>query len=191
MKNQVRAFIAVDLSASVRSSVVKLIKSIEPHLDGTKWVSTENLHVTLKFLGDVPLNELPALIKAIQKGTEQVDAFDLEFLGCGAFPNLTAPKTIWIGCDQGADDLTFLASRIEDELFTLGYPKESRKFSPHLTIGRVRKSSAASVLSLTEFFTVQKQKPFGSCGVDEVVIYSSELTRQGPIYDVLATVPLK
>ena len=189
MRNQIRAFIAVDLSESIRSGVAKLIKAVEPHVDDTKWVSPENLHVTLKFLGDVPLNELPALIKAVQKGTENVEAFDLEFLGCGAFPDLLSPKTIWLGCDRGADELTILASRIEDELFRLGYPKESRRFSPHLTIGRLKKGGAAR--SLAEFFDVYKEKPFGSCGVDEVVIYSSELTRQGPKYDALATVPLK
>lgn len=190
MKNQVRAFLAVDLSEAVRSNVAKLIRSLQPRIDGTKWVETQNLHVTLKFLGDVPLTELHHLIAAVTRGAQATEAFDLEFLGCGAFPNLESPKTIWVGCDRGAEELTRLAGSIEEELFQCGYPKENRRFSPHLTIGRVKRGASTDV-SLTEFFRQQQGRPFGSCGIDQVALYSSELTRRGPIYDELAVIPLR
>lgn len=191
MRNQVRAFIAVDLSSSVRSSVGKLVRSLQNEIDGTKWVEPQNLHVTLKFLGDTQLNDLPRLIEAMQRAAATVKAFDLDFIGCGAFPNLADPKTIWIGCEQGAEELTRLAAAVEDELFKLGYPKENRRFSPHLTIGRVKKTSRNNGEFLTDFFEQKAAAPFGSCDVDEIILYSSELTRRGPIYDVLATVTLK
>lgn len=194
MRNQVRAFIAVNLSQQIRSNAAKLIRNMQSRLDSdAKWVEPQSMHVTLKFLGDIPINDLHRLVLAIEKGIEGIPAFDLEFVGCGAFPNIAMPKTIWIGCDYGAEELIRLAAGIEEALFELGYPKEKRRFSPHLTIGRMKKGDAteSSAEFFTEFFKEQNDRTFGSCNIDEVVLYSSELTRRGPIYDELATVPLK
>lgn len=191
MKNQIRAFIAVDLSEAVRSTIAKLIRSLRSKIDGTKWVEPENLHLTLKFLGDIPINDLHRLIAAMTRAASQIEPFDLEFLGCGAFPQAEHPKTVWIGCDRGSEDLTRLAKAVEDEMFQLGFPRENRRFSPHLTIGRVKRDSKIADTSFADFFEEQKLRPFGSCGVDQLVLYSSELTRRGPIYDELAVVPLR
>lgn len=191
MRNQIRTFVAVNLSSSVQAGVAKLIRSLQAEVEGTKWVETQNLHVTLKFLGDIPLNDLPRLIDALIRAAQQVESFDLEFSGFGAFPDEKSPKTIWIGCERGAEELTRLAAHIEEELFQLGYSKENRRFSPHLTIGRVKKGNPFSDDALTRLFETQRSRSFGSCGVDEMVLYSSELTRRGPIYDELAVVPLK
>ncbi len=190
MKNQIRAFVAVSLSSAVQSSVEKLIRSLRQEIDGVKWVDTQNLHITLKFLGDVPMNELHRIIAAIQRGAESVETFDLEFRGCGVFPNAEQPRTIWIGAGQGSEELTVAATAIEDELFKLGFPKEHRRFSPHLTIGRVKRDVRVSE-AVSGFLTERSELAFGSSGVDEVIVYSSELTRNGPIYDELATIPLR
>jgi 2'-5' RNA ligase len=191
MKNHVRAFIAVDLSYVVRAGVDQLIRSLQKKIDGTKWVETQNLHVTLKFLGDVPLNDLHRLIDTLTKAVEPFEAFDLEFLGCGAFPNIHSPRTIWIGCDRGGDQLTRLATVIEDALFDIGYPKEHRRFSPHLTIGRIKKEARSQNIPLIDMLIAQQGRSFGVCEVDRIVLYSSELTRSGPIYDELAVVTLR
>jgi len=189
MKNRLRTFIAVSLSPSVLAGVGKLIRSLQVSLEGAHWVEPKNLHVTLQFLGDVPLNDLPLLIRAVTQSLHQTDSFDLTFQGVGAFPNQESPKTIWIGCREGSEDLKQLAERICNGLIPLGFPKEARNFSPHLTIGRIKKVDLR--LPLMSLLDEQQNRLFGSCSVSEVQIFSSELTRRGPIYDELATIPLR
>ena len=189
MKNRLRTFIAVSLPATVLAGVEKLIRSLQASLDGIHWVEPKNLHVTLKFLGDVPLNDLPQLIKTVTQSVQQVDSFDLTFQGFGVFPNRESPKTIWIGCREGSEELIQLAEKINEGLIPLGFPREHRRFSPHLTIGRVKKASHHS--PLLTILDEQQDRSFGSCGVSEVQVFSSELTRRGPIYDELAAIPLR
>jgi 2'-5' RNA ligase len=183
MKNQVRAFIAVPLPSAVRATVAQFIRSLQTKIDGTKWVETENLHITLKFLGDVPFNDLPVLIKAMRRAAVLIEPFDIEISGSGAFPNVEHPKIIWVGCRQGTEELTTLATALEEEVHKIGFAQENRRFSPHLTIGRVKASSVPLMLS-------GLPASFGYCSADEIVLFSSELTKRGPIYEELATVPL-
>ena len=190
MKNQIRAFVAVSLSAAVRASVEKLIRTLKRELDGVKWVDPQNLHITLKFLGDVPTNELHRIIAAVKRGAESLETFDLEFQGCGVFPNPEQPRTLCVGVGNGSKELTAAAATIENELVKLGYPKEHRKFSPHLTIGRAKRDVRVSD-AMSRLLAESVRRPFGSSDVDEVIVYSSELTRSGPIYDELATIPLR
>ena len=189
MKNRIRTFIAVSLSSSVLAGIEKLMRTRLTDFGEVRWVEPKNLHVTLKFLGDIPLNDLPQLISAVTQCTRQTHSFDLTFQGIGAFPNSKSPKTIWIGCQEGSEGLIRLAENINEGLFPLGFPKESRRFSPHLTIGRTKKLVQDS--SLMPVFTEQQDRLFGSCSVSEVQIFSSELTRHGPIYDELAAIPLR
>jgi 2'-5' RNA ligase len=188
MKNQLRTFIAVSLPSSVLAGIEKLVRSFRSHEDGVNWVETKNLHITLKFLGDVSLNDLPQLISTITQSVQQIDSFDLAIHGIGVFPNWESPKTIWIGCREGSERLKQLAESINEGLIPLGFPIESRRFSPHLTIGRIKKAQRASLMPM---LADQKDCSFGSCCVDEVQIISSELTRKGPIYDELAAIPLR
>ncbi|MCL2711561.1 MAG: RNA 2',3'-cyclic phosphodiesterase [Planctomycetaceae bacterium] len=187
MKNRIRTFIAVSLSPSVLSGIEKLMRTLRTNVEDVRWVEAHHLHVTLKFLGDIPLNELPQLIRAVTHSTSRIDSFDLTFQGFGAFPNRESPKTIWIGCREGSENLIQLAARIDEGLFSIGYPKETKRFSPHLTIGRVKKP----VPGLTAIVDEQRDRLFGSCSISEVQIVSSELTRRGPIYDELAVIPLR
>jgi 2'-5' RNA ligase len=189
MKNRVRTFIAVSLSSSVLAGIEKLMRTFQANMMGVHWVEPRNLHVTLKFLGDVPLNDLPQLIRAVTQSVRQTDAFDITFQDFGVFPCRESPKTIWIGCREGSEELVQLAEKINEGLLPLGFPKEARKFSPHLTIGRIKKAMQSS--SLIPLLDEQPNRLFGSCSVSEVQIFSSELTRRGPIYDELAAIPLR
>ena len=165
------------------------MQTLQTDSEEVRWVEPKNLHVTLKFLGDIPLNDLPQLIRAVTQCTRQIDSFDLTFQGFGAFPNKESPKTIWIACREGSAELIQLAETMNEGLMSLGFPKELRRFSPHLTIGRIKKSVQG--LSPMSIFDGQQDRLFGSCSVSEVQIFSSELTRQGPIYDELAAIPLR
>jgi 2'-5' RNA ligase len=189
MKNHLRTFIAVSLPSSVLTGIEKLVRSFQSNGDGVNWGETKNLHITLKFLGDMPLNDLPQLISTVTQSIQQIDSFDLVLHGIGVFPNWESSKTIWIGCREGSDGLKQLAENINKGLIPLGFPVESRRFSPHLSIGRVKKASQES--SLVSMLTEQQDRLFGSCSVSEVQIFSSELTRKGPIYDELAAIPLR
>jgi 2'-5' RNA ligase len=189
MKNRLRTFLAVSLSPSILAGIEKLIRTLQSNLEEVHWVETKNLHVTLKFLGDIPLNDLPKLIDAVTQSLRQTHSFDLAFQGFGVFPSRESPKTIWIGCQEGSKELGLLAENINEGLIPLGFPKEARRFSPHLTVGRVKKTVQSSLLM--SLLDEQQNRFFGSCNVNEVLIVSSELTRRGPIYDELATIPLQ
>ena len=187
MKNRIRTFIAVSLSSSILAGIEKLVQTLQTDFGAVRWVEPKNLHVTLKFLGDIPLNDLPQLIRTVTRCASQTDSFDLVFQGVGAFPNRESPKTVWVGCREGSDELLQLANSMDESLLSIGYPKEVRRFSPHLTIGRIKKP----VQGLMSLFDKQQERLFGSCSVGEVQIISSELTRRGPIYDELAVIPLR
>ena len=189
MKNRLRTFIAVSLSPSILAGIEKLMRTLQSNGEGVHWVEPQNLHITLKFLGDVPLNDLPQLIRTLTQSVCQNYSFDLTLQGFGAFPNLESPKTIWIGCREGAEELGQLAEMINESLRPLGFPKEARRFSPHLTIGRVKKPAQRS--PLMPILDANQNRLFGSCSISEVQIFASELTRRGPIYTELAAVALQ
>ena len=183
----IRTFIAVEITQGIRSHIERWIRSLQPKIRGVKWVEPHNLHVTLKFLGDVAAGDLPEITDAVTQAAALVDPFELEFFGSGAFPNAKAPRTLWIGCRDGADHLSRLAVTIDVTLSQLGFPKESRQFSPHLTIGRAKQQ----ITDLTTLLAARQSESFGKCRVTEVVLFSSNLTPSGPIYKKLAVLPLR
>lgn len=186
---RVRAFIAVPVAAGVAGRASELIKRLRECDAAVNWVAPQNLHLTLKFLGETPINESPEICEAVRRAAEQAPPFDVAFRGLGAFPSLEKPRTIWLGVSEGEGELADLAKRIDDELATLGYAREMRKFSAHLTIGRVRESISHDHPLLD---AMAKNIDFDGniMGVDEVVVYASFLDRKGPIYDALGTVEL-
>ncbi len=189
MKNRVRVFLAVELSQEVRSTIERLVRSIRKQNDGVKWVETQSLHLTLKFFGEIPTSELSVLAATANTAARQAVPFDLELQSLGAFPNLKSPRTLWIGCRQGSENLIDLAASIEEKMFEIGYAKENRRFSPHLTIGRIKRDAFSS-----DFFSLlpdaDQTRAFGSCPVGEIVLFGSELTSRGPVYTRLASAPL-
>lgn len=189
MKNQVRAFFAVEISPEVRSNIVRYVRTLTSYYLGTKWVESGNLHLTLKFLGDVALNELPKILNTAKNAVVASQTFELECFGSGAFPNEKAPRTIWVGCRRGAEELTRLAENLDEALHGIGFSKESRRFLPHLTIGRVKRPDAAADMAGAGWKRMCEEV-FGVFPVEEIVLFSSELTRRGPIYDELGTISL-
>jgi len=230
MKSTVRAFIAVEISPSIRTEARKSLRAMQDAFPNVKWVDDENFHVTLKFLGpNVPTTELHHIIAAIEKACRNFEQFDLVFEGLGAFPDASNPRTIWIGVRDGVEELKRLASKIELELGKLGFPTEGREFSPHLTVGRTRqkdredgqfasrrtrdassnfgknrKSGTNSryetkgvesdeqvdYSALTRMIYDRSNAFFGASPVDSVILYSSELDRNGPKYEPLAEIEL-
>lgn len=183
-----RTFIAVELDDAVRSRAEELIGILRAAEADVKWVESRNLHLTLQFLGEVPEQNIAAVCKAVEQGAAQVQPFDLEVGGAGAFPNSNRPRTLWIGAKAGSKEMAELHDYVALELADLNYQDEDRKFQTHLTIGRTR--SGKNVASLGQLLKQHADCQAGLMRVEKVTVFSSRLQQGGPIYEVLSTARL-
>jgi len=185
MKQTVRSFIALEIGLAVREAATRLVNQLRPAGADVKWVDTQNMHMTLCFLGDVLLRETPDVCRVMGEAIQGLAPFDLEVRGAGAFPDLERPRTIWLGAGEGRESMVELQGRIETALHKkLGYRPEGRRFQPHLTLGRVR-SGGPAIVELARVVAEHADYEFGLTAVDEVVLFSSQLTPKGPIYEAI------
>jgi len=184
----IRTFIAVAASHEVRQGALRLIETLRPAAGDVKWVEAENLHWTMQFLGDVDERDIPEVCEAIAKAAEEIEPFDVETRGAGAFPSADRPRTLWIGAGQGERNMSVLHAAIERRLKKRGYRGEERRFVPHITLGRARGKGRPH--SLTTELAAMADYDAGTMLVDEVTVYASELGRDGPEYRVLSHAPL-
>lgn len=133
-----RVFIAITLSEQIRSGLCNTTAAVRKIDSGIKWVRPENIHLTLKFLGDVKENSVDDIIDAMNHAADNQAKFELSIGGAGAFPNLKRPKVMWVGINKGKSQMIDLASQVDFHLSQLGFEKEKRQFSPHITLGRVK-----------------------------------------------------
>lgn len=178
---KLRTFIAIDLPAEVVNGSQQLVRKLAKVAPGVKWVEPENLHLTLKFLGEVRENETYAVCQAISRAVESIDSFDIQLCGAGAFPKLERPRTLWVGVDDGADQLVALYTAIDDAMADMGFARDPKRFLPHLTLGRV-KQPGPWLEEVSRMVTENAELEIGMASVEEVVLYSSELSSNGPIY---------
>jgi 2'-5' RNA ligase len=189
MNGSVRTFIAVHIPDAVRRDIGILIGGLR-RFDGAdvKWVRPESLHLTIKFLGDVEQERIGAAADAIERAVSAQSAFDLALGGTSAFPNPRRPSVLWIGVRRGAEPLASLAGEVESALAGLGFERERRPFSAHLTIGRVRPRGNAGK-------TVERMAEAGfECDpfrIDSVHVMKSDLQRSGAVYTTLRTLKLQ
>ncbi len=177
----IRTFIAVKISDSSRKSLSELIERLRESRADVKWVTPENVHLTLKFLGDVDERKVDEISGKVSDACKGTRPFEMSLKGLGAFPNARRPSVIWVGVDDGREDLADLNGKIERELEAIGFEREKRKFSPHLTIGRLRRDGRQGDLKdrLSADFNG------GDSTVDRVIVMKSMLTPKGPIYEEL------
>ncbi|MFH1265164.1 MAG: RNA 2',3'-cyclic phosphodiesterase [Planctomycetota bacterium] len=189
MKQKVRTFVAVDIGSAARGRAAELIEALSAAGADAKWVDPQNLHVTLKFLGDVDTREIHHVCRAVQDAVADVAPFEFELRGAGAFPGASRPRTVWLGVARGEEQLVALNQRIEPPLEKLGFRKEARRYQPHLTIGRIRRGGPG-VLELGTLIGHHADFEAGPTAVSEVIVFSSQLDRSGPTYEPLARAPL-
>ena len=185
----IRTFIAVATSPAVRGRAGELIDALRTAGADVKWVDPENLHVTLKFLGDVDAREIHRVCKAVEAAVAGVGSFELEMRGAGAFPNAGRPRTVWLGAGNGHQQMATLNERIETAVEEFGFRREARRYQVHLTIGRVRRAGPG-VAELGQLIQKHAEFEAGRTRVDEVIVFSSRLSFSGPTYEALARVPL-
>jgi 2'-5' RNA ligase len=179
----------VDIGAAVRQQVKAAIQTLSASTTAVRWVAPENLHLTLKFLGDVEDKELYTVCQSVSRAVASLSPFRTFCQGVGAFPSRQRPRTIWVGMDDRGGKLQQLQEGVELALAELGFPRELRSFRPHVTIGRM-KPKQRRLGRLLEELASQAQVEFGPVTVDECVIFSSDLTPDGPIYTPLGHAPL-
>lgn len=183
-----RTFVAVEISPEVRSRAQQLVARLQGSGAKATWVKPEAMHLTLKFLGEVDLTEVPAVCEAITSAVAELPPFEFEVQGAGAFPTAARPRTVWLGVRHGQAELISLHDAVELALARLGFRQENRRFRPHLTLGRVR--GDRGLRELGEVIEQHAEFVGGIASVEEVVVFSSELEREGPIHEPLAVAPL-
>jgi len=183
-----RTFIAIELSEELRQELRKLQQELKQSNIDAKWVKSENIHLTLKFLGNIDLNQIEQTKNILKETSRQVKPFHLHLSGVGAFPKLDYPRVLWVGVDEGENETTEIAKRLEEDLEKIGFQKENRPFSPHLTLARIHgsknKDKLKSLIQQTTF--ISKNKTY----VDKVTLFKSTLTPKGSIYNIIHQQPL-
>lgn len=177
-----RIFIAVRLPAEIRRRLMQIEKRLMESGADVKWVPEENFHVTLKFLGDVEQDRMAAVTEAVQCAVSGIEPFELSLAGVGAFGRPL--RVVWVGITSGGDELKSLANRVEDALAAIGFPREERPFSAHMTLGRVR--SPRGLARLEQCIESLKSESVGALRVDGASVMKSELRREGPTYTAIA-----
>lgn len=185
---RIRTFIAVDLGKTIRDRAIALQEKLARTGTEVKWVEPENLHVTLLFLGEVDDRELPKVCRIVADGARNQPPFLLSIETLGCFPNPRRPRVVWIGVGEGTQPLTSLHDALETPLLELGYRREERRYTPHITLGRVK--SDRSTEALAAALAKQAYWKGGETTVQEILVMSSELKSQGPVYTVLSRAKL-
>lgn len=188
MQRSIRTFLALEISEEIRARATELIELLRHTQADVKWVPPQNLHLTLKFLGNVHANEIPRVCQAVAKVTARMASFEIEVRGAGAFPHIDRPRTLWLGTTTGEQELVQLHDAVEQSLVPLGFREEHRRFHPHLTLGRVRHSPA--VAELAGQLAEQADFLAGPLFADEVAVFASRLDRKGAEYEVVGHAPL-
>ena len=188
-----RVFIAIEFPAEARAAILSQTASMRRALPDSlvRWVAEENLHLTLKFLGDVPPGRVDAITAALTKSAAAQTGFAMQLEGVGSFPTPKRPRLIWAGI-HAPQGLAALQSGVDSAMARLGFPAEERPFSPHLTIGRVRQPVSPS--DLTALRAAVEQAEAGEpiqVGVEAVHLFKSDLRAGGSIYTKLFSAPLK
>jgi 2'-5' RNA ligase len=187
-----RAFIAIELSRQIQDSIEKQTARLRQTLGGEiiRWVPTQNMHLTLKFLGDIATSHIEFLKQLIIQESDSHQQFDVQIGGLGSFPTSRRPRVLWVGL-HAPTDLASLQKSIEAGTLRLGYEQEDRAFSPHLTLGRVHQNlNPAEMQKIRAALDTIQLGNIGTTRVDSIHLIQSDRHPSGPIYTKLFSAPL-
>ena len=183
---QVRSFISIDLEDQlILSRIASILSSLQSLGGDLKPVERENIHLTLKFLGNVSATRLGEVKSSLQQVS--FASFTAEVKGAGAFPNLNHMNVIWVGVNEGWSQVEQIYEQVEKLLSGLGFRRENRPFSPHITIARVRSSRKRD--EIANFLRRLTEESFGTITIDKVRLKQSILSSSGPKYSTLLEIP--
>ena len=184
-----RLFVAVDINSQVRDRIELVQRRLKQDMGndrGVKWVHPEQIHLTLKFLGEVRDNMLTQVCDGVTRTAARCDSFEMQVRGLGVFGN--PARVVWAGVEP-CPVLMNMQAELEREFEKIGWDKETRAFAGHLTLCRVK--NAAAGRKLADAVETVKDEIFGSVWVDQAVLYESRLSSDGPQYSAVCTAPLK
>ena len=190
--SRLRAFIAVEIPLDIRQNVEHATSNLRRGTGSLiRWVAVENMHLTLKFLGDIPTANVEVLTQMIRAEADSFNCFDIHLRGIGSFPNPKRPRVIYIGI-QAPAELEAFQSQLEAATRRLGYNSEERAFAPHLTIGRVRQNIPQNdQQKIRRALEASKIDSPGTATVNSVHLYKSDLKPTGPVYTKLFSAHLR
>ncbi len=183
-----RTFIAFDITAETRAALRAVQKSLSK-LNAVRWTNPASVHLTMKFIGDVPDSHLPDVLAAMRHCVAGVPPLDVNVRGLGCFPSPARPRILWAGVEGSVDPLRQISSCLNTTLADLGVPPDNKGFRPHVTVGRVRGRVDSDALdaALGQF----ARHDFGQNTLSELVLYMSELAPSGARYTKMGAVPLE
>ena len=190
---QIRSFIAIGLPDELKQGLAQLQTQLKlGKQPGVKWVNPYGVHLTLKFLGSIVVDRVDEITRAMEEAAQRVSPFHLEVKGLGVFPNVRRVQVVWVGVSGEVDKLKQLQQRMEANLALLSFTSESRPFTPHLTLARLRNQVSlderqrfGQLIASTKFETAYPVE------VGAISLMRSQLTREGAIYSRISSVKLK
>jgi RNA 2',3'-cyclic 3'-phosphodiesterase len=192
----IRAFIAIEIPAGVRQQLDAVEKQIQTRAGevarrAVRWVPVANMHLTLKFLGEVSTGNVHALARMLEAEANRYHPFEMIIGGLGAFPNMRRPQVIWVGTNV-PPELSALQKAIEAETRQLGYPTEERPYSPHLTLGRITQSGRPEeIVQVAKALGEMQIGELARVQVERIHLFHSDLRPTGTIYTSLYDFPLR
>lgn len=186
--NVMRCFLAIELPKVIHDRLSQLQDRLGPQMGGVAWARSEHVHLTMKFLGEVPDADVPKAIEAATAVAGRYGPFELTVAGAGCFPPSGPARVLWVAIHSPPPELLACQQECEHAFESLGIPPENRSFHPHLTLGRVKdfqagRSARAAIEQVADFQA-------GNFTARELVFFQSVLQRTGPIYTALARLPL-
>lgn len=177
-----RLFIAFPLDAAVKAELARITAQLAGKGGPVKWVEPENMHLTVRFLGETPENKVPSLRQLLDAVASRFEVIDASFYELGGFPNIHRPRVIWLGMQGPIARIRVAAAEVEKRVVALGFDPEPKGFKPHLTLGRVRDDQRiGNLLDHLRTFSFEAIP----ARIDRLILYQSTLTPKGPVYQVL------
>lgn len=187
-----RAFIAIKLPKKLCDYLTGLQQELKKTQADVKWVAPNNIHLTLKFLGEIDTGKLDEIIAELKEISKNKTPFNIRPSSLGAFPKITFPRVIWVGIDKGDVETCQIAKDLEGKLVELGIPAEDKKFSSHITVGRVRSNLHRERLVAGLSDLASRKLPENlEFLADKITLLKSTLTPKGPLYEILNETSLK
>ena len=188
MSQTIRSFIAFELPAAVTSLLDQVQQELKALQLTARWVRPQNIHLTLKFLGNMDPGDIENIGRAMAEAAGEYAPFTLTVGGIGFFPGIKRPRVIWVGLGGATDALRNFQRNLANRLATIGFPSEKRSFKAHLTLGRIRQAVNPNILGQT----IQDYSDLGNLkfSVDRIILFQSDLKPSGAVYSQLKLVEL-
>lgn len=186
----IRAFLAVEIPHHIKSGIRDIQKRLAPRIQDIRWVRPEGIHLTLKFFGNISEEDIPCISRIVEGKTANIIPITLRVHAIGVFPQPDRPRVLWMGLNGDTDRLSTLQSDIESALLECGCQRENRRFTPHLTLGRV-KSQKKMFTETRDIMDERAKYGVGQFEARGLTLFKSELKPEGALYSKLAYYPFK